>query len=66
MNRLYLGEQRDVASTCHSELPRTFYLNSINGDANGVFRSGTLTETQPKEGSDKFTYDPLNTREASR
>jgi uncharacterized protein len=42
--------------------PRTFYLDSTNGDANGVFRSGTLTETQPKEGSDKFTYDPLNTK----
>lgn len=42
--------------------PRTFYLNSANGDANGVFRSGMLTESQPKEGSDKFTYDPLDTK----
>jgi putative CocE/NonD family hydrolase len=42
--------------------PRTFYLNSTNGDANGVFRSGSLTETQPKEGADKFTYDPLDTK----
>jgi uncharacterized protein len=42
--------------------PRTFYLDSTSGDANGVFRSGTLTKTQPKEGSDKFTYDPLNTK----
>jgi putative CocE/NonD family hydrolase len=42
--------------------PRTFYLDSKNGDANGVFRSGALTENQPKEGADKFTYDPLDTR----
>jgi putative CocE/NonD family hydrolase len=42
--------------------PRTFYLDSANGDANGVFRSGTLTENQPKEGADKFTYDPLDTK----
>jgi uncharacterized protein len=41
--------------------PRTFYLDSKNADANGVFRSGWLTEKQPSEGSDTFTYDPLNT-----
>jgi putative CocE/NonD family hydrolase len=41
--------------------PRTFYLDSNNGDANGVFRSGSLTEKQPSEGSDTFTYDPLDT-----
>ena len=41
--------------------PRTFYLDSKNGDANGVFRSGWLTEKQPSEGSDTFTYDPLDT-----
>jgi uncharacterized protein len=41
--------------------PRTFYLNSKDGDANGVFRSGWLTENQPSEGSDMFTYDPLDT-----
>jgi len=40
---------------------RMFYLDSKNGDANGVFRSGALTENQPKEGADKFTYDPLDT-----
>ncbi len=28
--------------------PRIFYLDSKNGDANGVFRSGFLTEKQPK------------------
>jgi uncharacterized protein len=42
--------------------PKSFYLDSKNGDANGVFRSGALTETQPKEGADKFIYDPLDTK----
>lgn len=42
--------------------PRTFYLDSKSGDANGVFRSGMLTPNQPKEGADKFVYDPLDTR----
>jgi putative CocE/NonD family hydrolase len=42
--------------------PQTFYLDSKNGDANGVFRSGMLTSNQPKEGADKFVYDPLDTR----
>jgi putative CocE/NonD family hydrolase len=42
--------------------PRTFYLDSKNGDANGVFRSGMLTPNQPREGADKFVYDPLDTR----
>ena len=41
--------------------PKIFYVDSKNGDANGVFRSGSLTEKQPNEGSDKFTYDPLDT-----
>jgi putative CocE/NonD family hydrolase len=41
--------------------PRTFYLDSKNGDANGVFRSGSLTEKKPSEGSNNFTYDPLDT-----
>jgi uncharacterized protein len=40
---------------------RTFYLNSKNGEANGVFRSGWLTENQSSEGSNTFTYDPLDT-----
>ena len=42
--------------------PKTFYLDSKNGDANGVFRSGTLTQNPPQEGADKFTYDPLDLR----
>jgi putative CocE/NonD family hydrolase len=41
---------------------RTFYLDSKNGDANGVFRSGSLSENQPNGGADVFTYDPLDTR----
>jgi putative CocE/NonD family hydrolase len=40
---------------------RAFYLDSKNGDANGVFRSGALRENHPKEGADKFTNDPLDT-----
>ncbi|MEP6603151.1 MAG: CocE/NonD family hydrolase [Spartobacteria bacterium] len=42
--------------------PRNFYLDSKGGDVNGVFRSGLLTETQPKDGADKFVYHPLDTR----
>jgi putative CocE/NonD family hydrolase len=41
--------------------PKTFYFDSKNGDANGVFRSGALTEAKPQGGADKFTYDPLDT-----
>ncbi len=41
--------------------PKAFYLDSKNGDANGVFRSGTLTETKPSEGADQFVNDPLDT-----
>jgi len=41
--------------------PRAFYLDSKNGEANGVFRSGWLIEKQPSEGSDMFTYEPLDT-----
>ena len=41
--------------------PKTFYLDSKNGDANGVFRSGVLNEKQPNNGTDAFVYDPLDT-----
>jgi putative CocE/NonD family hydrolase len=41
--------------------PKTFYLGSKDGNANGVFRSGALTEGRPTDGIDKFTYDPLDT-----
>ena len=41
--------------------PKIFYLDSKNGDANGVFRSGSLAEKQPTDGSDTFVYDPLDT-----
>ena len=40
----------------------TFYLDSKNGDANGVFRSGALNQTKPMSGSDHYTYDPLDLR----
>jgi putative CocE/NonD family hydrolase len=46
--------------------PKIFYLDSKNGDANGVFRSGSLTEKQPSEGSDAFTYDPLDITRGER
>src|SRR5438034_3454594 len=45
-----------------TENSRTFYLDSKNGDTNGVFRSGMLTEKQPNEGADQFTYNPLDTK----
>jgi putative CocE/NonD family hydrolase len=41
--------------------PKIFYLDSKNGDANGVFRTGSLAENRPNEGSDTFIYDPLDT-----
>ncbi len=39
---------------------RTLYLGS-NGSAENVFQSGTLA-SKPGSGSDKWTYDPLDTR----
>jgi len=41
--------------------PKRFYLDSKNGDANGVFRSGALTQKQPSQGADEFVNDPLDT-----
>jgi uncharacterized protein len=41
--------------------PKTFYLDSKTGDSNGVFRSGSLSEKQPNNGTDAFVYDPLDT-----
>ena len=41
--------------------PKIFHFDSKNSDANGVFRSGSLTEKRANEGSDTFTYDPLDT-----
>jgi uncharacterized protein len=40
--------------------PKTFYFDSKNGDANGVFRSGLLNEKQPNTGTDTFVYDPMD------
>ena len=37
-------------------------LDSKNGDANGVFRSGALNEKQPNNGADAFVYDPMDLR----
>src|SRR5438034_2521564 len=54
--------------------PKTFYLESRNGDANGVFRSGALVDATPSSRSqqqrgegtaapspDQFIYDPRDT-----
>ena len=54
--------------------PKTFYLDSKNSDANGVFRSGALVNATPSSrpqqrrgggaastSADQFTYDPLDT-----
>ena len=41
--------------------PKTFYFDSKNGDANGVFRSGMVTEKKPSQGADQFVNDPLDT-----
>jgi putative CocE/NonD family hydrolase len=41
--------------------PKPFYLDSKNGDANGVFRSGSLIETKPSQGVDQFVNDPMDT-----
>src|SRR6267378_6515903 len=41
--------------------PQSFYPDSKNRDANGVFLSGSLTEKRANEGSDTFIYDPLDT-----
>src|SRR5207302_105428 len=40
---------------------QSFYHDSKNGDANGVFRSSSLTEKRANEGLDTFIYDPLDT-----
>jgi uncharacterized protein len=41
--------------------PKTFYFDSKNGDVNGVFRSGMVTEKKPSQGADQFVNDPLDT-----
>jgi putative CocE/NonD family hydrolase len=53
--------------------PKTFYLDSKDGDANGVFRSGALVDATPSSrsgvqrgggtayaGTDAFVYDPMD------
>ena len=47
--------------------PKTFYLETGANRGNGVYQSGSLHETRPKEGEGmipvgKFVYDPLDTR----
>src|SRR3989440_800913 len=52
----YAGSYGDLIAN-----PKKFYLDSKNGDANGVFRSGLLAEKQPGNGADEFVDDPLDT-----
>jgi putative CocE/NonD family hydrolase len=48
-----------------SDATLRLYLSSVNGQANDVFRSGTLDETAPEQCSpDQYVYDPLDTRPA--
>ncbi len=48
-----------------SKAPMRLYLNSEDGQANGVFRSGRLEEEPPKESDpDHYVYDPLDIRPA--
>ena len=42
--------------------PKTFYFDSKDDGANGVFRSGSLIDKQSQSGVDKFVYDPLDTQ----
>jgi putative CocE/NonD family hydrolase len=48
-----------------SDATLRLYLGSVNGQANDVFRSGTLDETAPDQcPPDHYVYDPLDTRPA--
>lgn len=48
-----------------SDATLRLYFSSVNGQANDVFRSGTLDETAPDQCSpDHYVYDPLDTRPA--
>lgn len=47
------------------EETRRLYLNSVDGQANDVFRSGMLQEAAPGESQpDEYIYDPLDVRPA--
>ncbi len=48
-----------------SNTKRILYLNSINGEANDAFHSGSLTEEKPGAAKpDQYIYDPLDVRPA--
>ena len=48
-----------------SNTKEILYLNSINGEANDVFHSGSLTEEKPGAAKpDQYTDDPLDVRPA--
>ena len=57
------GEWRYAESLAPSAAEtKTLYLDSKGGGADGVSHCERLTEVRPEKGSDRFTYDPMNTR----
>jgi putative CocE/NonD family hydrolase len=61
------AEEWKYSDTLESIPNRTMrlYLNSTNGQANEVFRSGTMDSTLPSTAQpDGYVYDPLDTRPA--
>jgi len=45
--------------------PQRYYLSSLNGQANTLLQSGSLTQTEPETSlPDTYTYDPLDTSPA--
>jgi putative CocE/NonD family hydrolase len=54
----------DTLESISNETMR-LYLNSVNGQANSVFHSGTMDSTLPSAAQpDQYVYDPLDTRPA--
>jgi hypothetical protein len=61
------AEEWKYSDTLESVSSKTMslYLNSVNGQANDVFHSGTLDPTLPGTAQpDRYSYDPLDTRPA--
>jgi len=61
------AEEWKYADTLESISNETMslYLNSVNGQANSIFHSGTMDSTLPSAAQpDRYVYDPLDTRPA--
>jgi putative CocE/NonD family hydrolase len=57
----YAGSLEDIADET-----RCFYLDSVGGEANEVFRSGRLVDEPPADSTpDSYVYDPLDDRHAA-